>query len=434
MTNTEEELNAIFRQTWRELGNYVNQTLLTTNFNDSTVMKAYQSILSDAVAQVVAGVKTPQRAINDAIYQQMDKGLKSDMVDKDGNHWALDTYVRMVVNTTAHRTYQDLRLNRAKQYGITTAIMSSHPASRYWCSLIQGKVVELDKKKKSKKYPNIWDYEYHEPAGTQGINCRHTLMVYIPGVTENHETQYDPVQAQANMDTQQKQRALERSIRKDKNKLNVAKELEDEPKIKQFNNQISTKQSALRQLIQNNSFLNRDYSREKPYVSDQQFKINRENFIVQRYDGYVKKFGKHGLPSFAEYKSMVNEKGEELGLFKNYMHAREGRFVEPVADFKLYKEVDQELSTKLKGLKASDGLIISGHSYHAIDRVIGTSREETSGVKRVGVPISEIINALNNGEIKKDEKRGVTMYNGVRASVRVNHKTGIVVTVVPKGG
>lgn len=431
--NIKEVLDSYYNQTWKELDNNVNQTLLTTNFGKSTVTKTYQDIINRTTVQVFAGSKTFQKALNDSIYKAIDKGLTSGLVDKGGRHWRLETYVRTVMNTTAHRTYQDIRLKRGKEYGITTAVMSSHPASRYWCSFIQGRVVEMDKKKRGNGYPNIWDYEYHEPAGTQGINCGHRLSVFIPGVSENHEQQYDPKEAQANMVIQQKQRALERSIRSDKNKLLIAKKLDDTPKITQFQNQISAKQSAIRHLIQGNDFLQRDYAREKVYANEKQINAQKSSFLDDRYKGYVKKFGKHGLPSLSEFKTMMIANNDTAQLFKNYIHARNTRYIEPVADFKLYREVDQQLNDQLDSLVTKNGQSITSHSYHVIDRAIGTRYEQKRKVKRVGIPISAIKNALINGKVKHDEERNTTMYNTSRVSVRVSDQTGKIITVIPKG-
>lgn len=53
------------------------QTLLTRNFDDSAPMRAYQAMIESMV-----GPKTNEQAIKDAIYNQVDAGLKSDMVDK----------------------------------------------------------------------------------------------------------------------------------------------------------------------------------------------------------------------------------------------------------------------------------------------------------------------------------------------------------------
>lgn len=78
--------------------------------------------------------------------------------------------------------------------------------------------------------------------------------------------------------------------------------------------------------------------------------------------------------------------------------------------------------------------MITGYSYHTVDRVIGTQYEQKNKMKRIGVPIHEIERALTSGKIKHNEKQRVTMYNTNKVSVRVNDRTGKIITVVPKGG
>lgn len=316
-------------------------------------MRTYQGILNRAVTQVVSGLKTPSRAIADAIYKQMGAGLKSTLIDKAGRRWSIDSYTRTVINTTSHQAYQDLRLHRAKDYDITTAVMSSHPASRYWCSFIQGKVVEMDKNKRGNGYPNIWDYEYKEPAGTQGINCHHRLTVFIPGVSDNHEQQYDPKEAQANMVTQQKQRALERSIRKNKAKLEVAKVLDDEPMVKQYKNTIRTQQSAMRQLIGQHDFLRRDYSREKNYGVG---KNNYEDYKAESadlrndYKKIMSKFGDKRPLSLQEFSELKYNDYSEYRVYKtiaNSIKSNVATFDQKLAAIKAYnnfKKTDATLT------------------------------------------------------------------------------------------
>lgn len=66
------------------------------------------------------------------------------------------------------------------------------------------------------KYDSICNHGYGEPAGTQGINCHHPLYPFIEGVNTNPFHHPDTEQAIKNGDIQQKQRAWERNVRRDK--------------------------------------------------------------------------------------------------------------------------------------------------------------------------------------------------------------------------
>lgn len=274
-SNIDTVLRNTLKQTFLDLDNYVNQTLVTTNTGVGAVTMAYQSILENMVANVTTGTKTAKQALNSSIYDLIDKGVKSGFVDKGGHRWSVETYAKTVLDSTKYRVMNETRMEQAHEYDVHTFVMSSHPASRAACAPIQGKVVSdvpVDSSKYDSDYPSIYSYGYGEPSGCFGINCHHMKYPFIPGVNTNHQVQYDPVEAVENGKIQQKQRQLERSIRNNKRKMNAANELGDKEGVDHFKLKIRAQQGALRQLVNNHDFLHRDYSREKSYT-----KISQED-------------------------------------------------------------------------------------------------------------------------------------------------------------
>lgn len=261
-------LDSFIRQTFRDLNNNVNQTLVTTNFQESAVMRAYQAILKQSTLEVITGLKTHEQAVRDNVYRMVDNGLKSSFIDRGGHEWSLETYSKTVIQSTSHRTFNDLRLTRMENYECVTALMSSHLAARKACAHIQGKVVNIvpmSDSRADKHYKSIYDYGYGEPDGTQGINCKHILYPFIPGVNTNNQPQYDPKEVMRNAEVQQRQRNLERDIRNQKKRMNAAKDLQDESMIKHCNEMIRSKQKQIRELVDEHEFLVRNYSREQIY-------------------------------------------------------------------------------------------------------------------------------------------------------------------------
>lgn len=260
-------LDSLVRQTFKDLNNNVNQTLITTNFNENAVMRAYQAILKQSTLESMTGLKTHEKAIRDNVYKMVDMGIKSGFVDKAGREWSMEAYSRTVIQSTSHRTFNDLRLKRMEDFDCVTALMSSHPAARKACATIQGDWVLVVPKNKApdefKHLPSIYDHGYGEPDGTQGINCKHILYPGRPDVNTNNQPQYDADEAQENAEIQQKQRKLERDIRYQKKRMNAALELEDPETVQMCKQVISDKQKQLRELINDNEFLVRDYSREQ---------------------------------------------------------------------------------------------------------------------------------------------------------------------------
>lgn len=272
---TELLIKGIVDQTWNDLQNNVNETLITRNYGNSAITQTYRRILTESTAATVSGLMTHEDAVNLAIQRAVDRGLPTKLIDKAGHNWSLEGYVRMVINTTVNRTYNEIRLQRMKDFGMHLALMSSHPDSRPACADIQGHVVNLvppESPDFNPHYDSIYNHGYGEPSGTQGINCRHILFPYVPGVNENHQPQYDPKEAIKNGKLVQKQRARERAIRDAKRRLKAAEKLGDENKINQAKTLIRARQAKLREFIKETNagkkipILVRDYTREK--VSD----------------------------------------------------------------------------------------------------------------------------------------------------------------------
>ncbi|MDQ8440832.1 capsid protein [Enterococcus faecium] len=260
-------LDSLIRQTFQDLNNNVNQTLITTNFNENTVMRAYQAILKQSTIESMTGLKTHEKAVKDNVYKMVDMGIKSGFVDKAGREWSMEAYSRTVVQTTSHRTFNDLRLQRMEDFDCVTALMSSHPVAREACAPIQGgwvlTVPKNEAPEEFKHLPSIYDHGYGEPSGTQGINCTHILYPGRPDVNTNNQPRYDPEEVQRNAEIQQKQRRLERDIRYQKKRMNAALELEDPETVQMCKQVIANKQKQLRELINEHGFLVRDYSREQ---------------------------------------------------------------------------------------------------------------------------------------------------------------------------
>lgn len=263
---SEAIIHSYVEQTFRGVNNYVNQTLLTRNYGKNAAAKTYQEIINKTVLDVMTGNKTPQKALMDNIYQWRDKGMSSALIDKAGHHWSLEGYTRTVLQSTTSRAFNDLRVNSMQEFDSVLCTMSSHPAARPACAPIQGHIVCIVPTSDSryvKGYPSIYDHGYGTPAGTQGINCTHMLVPYIKGVSHNYFEKCDPKEAVAKMKIQERQRYLERGVRKNKRKLQLAKRLGDADGISKYSAGVRGYQAKLREIVKKHDFLARQYSREQ---------------------------------------------------------------------------------------------------------------------------------------------------------------------------
>lgn len=263
-------IKALSDSSFGDLNNVVNETLLSRNPQQNIPTQVFRDIVTKTTIEVVNGNKTPEQALFKTIYDWVGSGLPTKLQDKVGKNWTLETYARMVVGNTAHQEFNDLRLDRTKEYGIGQALMSSHAASREACAGIQGTVVNIvpeSDERYNSRYDSIYRHGYGEAGGTQGVNCRHILTPFDPdfnkvpsGYNDNRPT---PKEAEENAKVQAKQRYYERTIRSLKKQLNVANQLGDKQTAFKLKSRIANQQSNLRELVKSYDFLQRDYSREK---------------------------------------------------------------------------------------------------------------------------------------------------------------------------
>lgn len=272
MNSVEQVLNAYSNQTMGEVNNNVNQSLISSNFDDTAQAQAYTDIINKTVAKVVTGLKSPQQALADTVYQwQNQGGLKSGFVDKGGHHWTLQGYANTIIQSTVPRTYGAITKQRMDDYDYHLVLYPAHLSAREACAPIQGLVVNMVPPSDPKFDPNydtVYNHGYGTAGGALGINCSHwNFTVFVPGVSTNNLHPVDPDTAIANAKIQQDQRRMERAIRQSKSKLQAAEELGDQDGIKHFKLQIRNQQAAVRQLVKKHDFLSREYSREKVYGS-----------------------------------------------------------------------------------------------------------------------------------------------------------------------
>lgn len=272
-----ENLNQVMEgyrnQVWSEIDNYVNQTLISTNYGYGTVGKAYTDVLNRTTAMFNTGLYTFEESLERSIMELAQKGIDSVFVDRGGHTWSLERYVRTVLKSTLSNTYDEVRKERMAEYGVHTVLVTSHAGARDACSRIQGNVVDLrpmDELPSDWEYRSIydpyWQADYGEPGGHRGINCRHLHIPFIPGVNTNNQPQYDEKLNERVAKATARQRQIEREIVKYKKNLMVAEHLGSE-NAAYWRSMVSRRQKAMREHIAENSdYLSRNYKREKVYT------------------------------------------------------------------------------------------------------------------------------------------------------------------------
>lgn len=270
--NLDDIMRAYHDQVWTDIDNYVNQTLLSTNFGyASATTQMYNEIINQTTAAFNSGLFTFEQALERTIQQWAQKGVKSTFVDKGGHTWSLERYVRTVLKSTLSNTYNKLRTDRMGEYGVHTVLVSSHMGARPACARIQGHVVDLRRDvPPNSKYKSIydpyWQADYGEPGGNRGVNCRHLHIPFIPGVNTNNQPKYSAKENNKVAQLTKKQRELERRIVKLKKNKYVADAMGNTDGAKEWQRRITATQKAIRELVDSNEYLARNYAREKVYT------------------------------------------------------------------------------------------------------------------------------------------------------------------------
>lgn len=272
-----ENLNSVMEayhdQAWGDIENYVNQTLITTNYGLGTAQRAYQTVLNRTSAMFNTGIYSFEQSLERAITELAQKGISSGMTDRGNHTWSLEGYVRTVLKSTLGNTYDTLRKDRMAEYNVHTVIVTSHPGARKQCSIIQGNVVDLRRPSEIPEdspyksiYDPSWGAEYGTAGGHRGVNCRHSHFTFIPGVNTNNQPKYSAELNERIANARDKQRRIEREIVKYKKNLLVAEELGSD-NAGHWRRMIRRRQKVMRDhLSENGEYLRRNYRRERVYT------------------------------------------------------------------------------------------------------------------------------------------------------------------------
>lgn len=186
--------------------------------------QTYRDSLAIATQKVLSGAATPQIAMQQTVSAWSKGGLKVlTSVDKNGitRHWQTDSYVNMQLRTAQTAGLTDLTMQRNRDYGNDLIEIDSHVGARPGCAPYQGKV--YSQTGATEGYDSLQSTSYGEPDGIFGINCTHSLYIFIPGLSKKT---YSPVNKARNEEAyqnSQRQRLLERRIRASKREVAALK-------------------------------------------------------------------------------------------------------------------------------------------------------------------------------------------------------------------
>jgi len=221
-------INGVIKQTKGEFKNLTN----TLGFVDGRQFKSldqmYRDTLDYATFQLGSGAYDYNTVLRQSVKKLADSGVR--VIDYSSgvrNH--LDVAVRRALMTGATQITGRMSLMNAEMMGQDLMEITAHAGARPTHQVWQGQIVSLSGKS---GYLSLTDIGYGEVAGFQGANCRHGWFPYFEGISKPTYTKeqlenIDPPDFEYEgrtytaYEASQKQRQIERAIRKTKRELIV---------------------------------------------------------------------------------------------------------------------------------------------------------------------------------------------------------------------
>ena len=236
-------------------------------------------VAGEAVTSANLGLTPYDKLLAEATVKLADAGI----VAVDYGHGGARTVTNMVdvavrrhIVTQVSQASGRMTMARMRAYGHRLVVTSSHygarPSHAEWqglpCAIDGGAVVD------GVRYPDIVELTgYGTVGGLKGANCRHSINPYFPGITElparewpEHEEKFG-CSSEAYYEATQRQRELERRIRKTKREIAALERngfgLEDATYV-QKRLLLGNQQKTLARWCDERNLV-RQYAREKAY-------------------------------------------------------------------------------------------------------------------------------------------------------------------------
>lgn len=429
------------------------------NFTKSMVQSSRKTVthlMDKAYLKVLSGAFSPQEAIYSAVAELAAKGIQSVTYPSGRTDWA-DVAIRRAVITGIGQTAGRMQLELAEEMDCDLVEVTSHMGARPSHAEWQGKVYSISGK--SMKYPPLSVTGYGTGAGLKGWNCRHDFYPFFEGISERASFPIDKAENAKEYELSQKQRSMERAIRRSKRGLEALNESinsTDDPELKaklqsKFDRQSATlkqQEQRMNEFCEANDLLVRnDRVRVVGFgksVSQRAVHGNNRYFVKT-----MKQYGIKNPPkTLDKFKEMEYTNNPEYKKMNAYINSVKRGKISPLVGYDRYSEVHKEIQDTIVGLETNSGIKVTGQSEHFIERVFGVIKDPDTGLKREGVSIEAIKEALTNGtsgkvKVSRDkngnikfDKNGNPMrsqkFTTDKCEVSVNPDTGDLIQCNPK--
>ncbi len=185
------------------------------NFTGTFAKAAQQTFIracDKAYIEVASGMTSYSEALVEAVEAIARNGV---IVEYPSGHTdTIETATLRCIRTGVSQATGRIQMARMEEMGIDLVLVSSHLGARPEHQLWQGRI--YSRSGNDPKYPDfVKSTGYGTVTGLCGANCRHNFGPYIEGM-HNPFDDYDSEENQKAYEIQQRQRTLERRIRKTK--------------------------------------------------------------------------------------------------------------------------------------------------------------------------------------------------------------------------
>lgn len=323
----QDSLNSLAKQTMFEVNNLINTTM------PKALQKNYKQTLESAVAGVVSGTKSHEKALSEAVLKMYERGFTA-FRDRGGRIWTVERYAKTVIRTTTFRTYREMRERPADDLGIDTYYYSAKSSARELCAPLQHQIVTkgVARTIKGERVLSLPDYGYGSPGGCLGINCGHYLTPFVVGVNYKPELpeylqHLTEEEAKQNALDKARLKAFDREIRINKDKQILAKELGDKELQTKLKLKEKTFKTGRKSLIEKNPTVlgdtqnrrntpikyNKESTEFKRQLTEQTINIEANKVIGSEYNKlFISKEVKNKKQSIRYYDNQINRVFDNL--------------------------------------------------------------------------------------------------------------------------
>ena len=188
----------------------------------------YKKTLNQATFKVASGAFSSQQVVRSIVNDLSDSGIRVINYQQSGRNYTVESASKMLVRTTLNQMTGEISLANAKDMEQDLMEISAHAGARPSHAERQGQIVSLSGN--NDKYLSLDDIGYGDVAGFMGANCKHNRYPFFEGISERAWTKemlddIDPEPFEFEdkeytyYEATQKQRQIERTIRKYKHRV-----------------------------------------------------------------------------------------------------------------------------------------------------------------------------------------------------------------------